>query len=55
VCLKPTEQFGIGKEIGKTIVKNSEGEVIYDANTGKFWFKSDVFLTLLMYQLNGQI
>lgn len=40
VCLEPTEQFGIGEKLSKTALQGSEGRLIYDANTGKWGFKS---------------
>ena len=44
IGLEPTGQFGIGSEMGKTIVKGSPCTPIFDMNTGKSWIKSNTFL-----------
>jgi len=44
IYLEPKGQFGIGRGIGKTVLQGTPATAIYDANTGKTWMKSRVFL-----------
>jgi hypothetical protein len=64
VCLEPTGQFGIGSNMGKTIVKGSQCTAVFDSNSGKSWIKSETFLnnidatiewTNLKLQLKGNV